>query len=167
MEEESELEEIVESDEVEEVADDIEDSDEELADVDDDMIENRFTQPIEMRGGSLESVAGSQENIWTRDANARAADEDESQVSYGVNAQKDDDSKYDEPNRDFQGASIGIGPDVNFAREERASRPQDFVFNSPESRENSSQNFNEDYAQPKRFELEDKKLPFEEDVKYK
>lgn len=166
--EESELEEIVESDEVEEVAEAIEDADEELADVDDDMIENRFVQPVEMRGVSLEkNVEGSQENIWTRDANAReeisgSIGSERDPFKYNASNEEEEKSKYMDYSQTAEVSRIdfnkvgrdNLGPQVREAGFVHSETGNDF-------------NKKENYIEPTRVDISQagRGNPFESSVR--
>lgn len=126
--------------------------------------------PVQTSGAvSLERVTeGVQDVGWGRDANARAVGEEETSVSYSANEYKTDNTKYDAPEKSFSSEIFtGIGPDAGFAGRERTSRSGDFVFETSESGKNQFSNPEADYARPKRFEHDNREMPFEKkDKKY-
>jgi len=156
--EESELENILDKEKLQEIAEEMEEESPEI-ELDDAQF-SRFIAGSTAPG--LERVAGEQEIRWVRDM-SRVDEDKETQLNYTSNEYKSNDTKYDEPTRTFkQEISTGVDTNISLAGNNSNSRQQNFILNTPESRESPAQRSVENYLQPKTFEQKNEGIPIEQ-----
>lgn len=172
-EEDSELEEIIDEEKLKELTEEIEKESGRT------FFENSFTDFVQVDSEdflptSLEQVAegtDSLRGIFFAAGGVRG-DENREQANYSLNEYESKETKYGETPKTFhEEISAGTPPNVGLAIDSLNRNPNGVVLNTPESQRMERDlihNPESDYAQPRRFDFGDNKMPFERrDKKYK